>query len=105
MKRYRAASQGKSSGLTDVPVTHADLPDEWRYREGSPQQHRDAWDGARALLQAPSAIVPIARAPDRNALTSQRYKDAATIATMAVEPFLCDSRLFRSPPRGAPKWP
>ncbi len=84
----------------DLPLRRieiGDLPSDWITREIDTQQRGDIWlDGVAAvLLIAPSVIVPIASAPDRNVLINHRHADAARIRIVDVVPFTLDPRLFK----------
>ncbi len=47
-----------------------------------------------AVLEVPSAIVPLAGAPDRNVLINHAHADAAMIQIDRLEPFTLDHRLL-----------
>ena len=75
-----------------------ELPTDWRQRESLTQKIGTEWlDGSSsALLMVPSAIVPIADGPDRNALVNPRHPDSRRIAIARIEPFVLDVRLLRN---------
>ena len=81
-----------------LPVDTIDpsrLPDDWR-RSPAPPALQDigrAWlDGGRAaILQAPSAIVPI----EFNYVLNPRHADFRRLRIHEPEPFEIDKRLFR----------
>jgi len=77
-------------------VTLDDLPAGWDRRETHTQRIGDEWlDGnVAALLVVPSVIVPIAAAPDRNALINHRHTDAERIRIVNMISFTLDPRLF-----------
>ena len=77
-------------------VTLAELPADWRQREGWTQQRGDAWHRARSapLLKVPSAIIPLAGSPDLNVLINHSHAAAAMIRIATAEPFVFDPRLF-----------
>ena len=84
----------------DIPLRAlaiADLPNDWPRREVDTQKLGDAWlDAAtEAVLLVPSVIVPIADAPDRNALVNHRHPAVARITIARIVPFSLDPRLFR----------
>src|SRR4051812_22046802 len=74
-----------------------DLPKDWWARETVTQRLGDEWfdGGAEVVILVPSVLMPIARAPDRNALINHRHPSIARIATTAITPFTLDPRLFR----------
>jgi RES domain-containing protein len=74
-----------------------DLPGDWTVRETHTQRLGDRWLDAAAeiALLVPSAIVPLARAPERNVLINHRHPALVRIATVAVTPFTLDPRLFQ----------
>jgi RES domain-containing protein len=79
----------------DVPVhsiSFSDLPRDWASRETHTQRLGDAWlDGCAALiLVVPSAIMPIASAPDRNVPINRRHSAIAGITVTAITPFTFD---------------
>jgi len=82
--------------LAKGEIRLADLPADWAGRETHTQRLGDDWLDQRsgALLVVPSAIVPIAAAPDRNVLINHRHPDAARIVIADVVPFTLDPRLF-----------
>jgi RES domain-containing protein len=73
-----------------------DLPGEWVSRETYTQKLGNDWlkAGSEVILIVPSAIVPIASAPDRNVLINHRYAEVARIDIIDVFPFTLDPRLF-----------
>jgi RES domain-containing protein len=73
------------------------LPRDWANRETLTQQLGDAWldAGEEAILIVPSVIMPLADAPDRNALINNRRPDATRITIAHVINFTLDPRLFR----------
>ena len=73
-----------------------DLPSTWMTQEIHTQRLGDAWlvGLTEVLLLVPSAIVPIARAPDRNVLINHDHVDAARIRTVEAVRFALDPRLF-----------
>jgi RES domain-containing protein len=83
----------------DIPVrtlSIADLPEHWAKRETHTQELGDEWldKGTEAILLVPSVIMPIADAPDRNALINHRHAHAARITIARIVPFTLDPRLF-----------
>src|SRR6266540_260371 len=69
----------------DLPVhtvSLGDLPGDWITRETATQAIGDEWldIGPDVILLVPSVVVPIASAPDRNALINHRHPAAARIA-------------------------
>jgi hypothetical protein len=60
------------------------------------QQRGDAWHPACStpLLQVPSAIMPLAKCPDRNVLINHAHPDAATIKAASSAPFSFAPRLI-----------
>jgi RES domain-containing protein len=74
-----------------------ELPRDWTERQTLTQQLGDEWlDRAEeTILVMPSAIMPIAAAPDRNILINHRRPDAARIRITEVVAFTLDERLFR----------
>ena len=81
-----------------LPVDTADLPDDWR-RTPPPPVLRDigrAWldAGRTAILQAPSAIVPL----EFNYLLNPRHPDFGRLRIHEPEPFKIDKRLFTPMP-------
>jgi len=77
-------------------LTTVDLPKAWRRQESWTQRRGDQWSQGMTtpLLCVPSAIVPLADAPDMNMLINHRHPDAARIAIRAVDSFVLDVRLF-----------
>jgi RES domain-containing protein len=75
----------------------SDLPNDWAGRQTLTQQLGDEWlDRAEeTILIMPSAIMPIAEAPDRIILINHRRTDAARIRITGVVPFTLDERLFQ----------
>jgi RES domain-containing protein len=73
-----------------------DLPSDWTARETYTQKVGDEWLAkcTDVILVVPSVIMPIARAPDRNALINHRHPDSARIMIAAVTSFTLDPRLF-----------
>jgi len=82
--------------LAKQEITLDDLPPDWGKRETRTQRIGAAWLDTRAaaLLVVPSVIVPIAAAPDRNALINHRCTDATRIQILSVTAFTLDPRLF-----------
>jgi len=78
----------------EVPLDH--LSTGWDKRETYTQRIGDMWldDSEGALLVAPSVIVPIAAAPDRNVLINHRHVDAERIRIVKAISFTLDPRLF-----------
>ena len=91
MVRYHAPDNlaVETLGLTDLPA-------DWRQRENWTQQQGDRWHGllSAPLLRVPSALVPLDQSPDLNILINHNHPATARIATVAVEPFVLDPRLF-----------
>jgi RES domain-containing protein len=83
----------------------ADLPGDWREREGLTQQLGNEWLDKfdTALLFVPSVIVPIADGPDWNVLMNPRHPDASTIKIARIEPFELDVRLFKNERPAGPR--
>jgi len=86
--------------LDDVAVhtlSIDDLPSDWSARETYTQNVGDKWlaNCTEAIFVVPSVIMPIARAPDRNALINHRHPDIARIMIAAVTSCALDPRLFR----------
>ncbi len=84
----------------DLPrgeITLAQLPVDWGRREAHTQRLGDDWLDrcAEVLLVVPSAIVPIATAPDRNVLINHRHDSAGRIRIIDAVPFTLDPRLFK----------
>lgn len=79
-------------------ISLADLPPDWTARETHTQRLGDEWldNTTEAILLVPSVIVPIADAPDRNALINHRHAAAARITIARIVPFALDPRLFRT---------
>jgi len=75
----------------------SDLPIDWARRETQSQKLGDGWLDKRteAILVVPSVIMPIANAPDRNALINHRHAATARITIAAITPFTLDPRIFR----------
>ena len=89
----------------DVPDTlpvdtidTADLPDDWRHTPSPRVLHSigRAWldAGRTAILQAPSAIVPL----EFNYLLNPRHPDFGRLRIHEPEPFKIDKRLFAPMP-------
>jgi len=83
----------------DLPVhtvSLGDLPGDWITRETATQAIGDEWldIGPDVILLVPSVVVPIASAPDRNALINHRHPAAARIAIVEVIRFTLDPRHF-----------
>jgi RES domain-containing protein len=78
-------------------ISIGELPLDWTGRETYTQRLGDEWldTGVEVVLLVPSVIVPIAGAPDRNALINHRRADATRIAIAEIVPFTLDPRLFR----------
>jgi RES domain-containing protein len=74
----------------------SDLPVGWASREIETQTLGNAWLDAQteAILIVPSVIVPIASAPDRNALINHRALGIDAIRIVDIAPFTLDPRLF-----------
>jgi len=84
----------------DLPtrmLAMSDLPVDWTVRETITQKLGDEWldGGAETLLFVPSAVVPLASAPERNVLINHRQAGSARITIVATLPFTLDPRLFR----------
>jgi|SRR4051794_25281380 RES domain-containing protein len=84
----------------DISVRHIDvgaLPADWALREAQSQKLGDDWLdlASEAILVVPSAVVPIADAPDRNVLINHRHAAVARIVIVAATAFSLDPRLFR----------
>lgn len=92
MVEYEAADD-----LPRTEITLERLPSDWIRRETHTQRLGDAWlrRGSEPLLIVPSAIVPIASAPDRNLLINHGHPDAGSIRLLSAVPFTLDPRLFR----------
>lgn len=77
-------------------VAFDQLPADWRRQETWSQQYGDAWHRARKspMLMVPSAIVPLARSPDRNVVLNHDHRDIAQITTHSLDPFVLDPRLL-----------
>jgi len=77
-------------------ISLADLPPDWRSRESLTQQRGDDWQrsGRTALLDVPSAVVPLDGAPDRNVVINHRHPETGSIALSRAETFLLDPRLL-----------
>lgn len=73
-----------------------DLPPDWRRQEAWTQSRGGAWHERRstALLQVPSAIVPIRKSPDMNLLINHEHPDAARVEIRDLVPFSLDARLL-----------
>jgi RES domain-containing protein len=82
--------------ISSRTVAFADLPEDWPMRETHTQELGNAWldSAVEVLLIVPSAIVPIAGAPDRNVLINHRAANADTIEIAETIPFTFDPRLF-----------
>lgn len=83
----------------DVPraeIALRQLPADWIRRQPQTQHLGDEWLDRRseALLLVPSAVVPIATAPDRNVLINHRHDAAGRIRIVAAAAFALDPRLF-----------
>ncbi|MGA7387518.1 MAG: RES family NAD+ phosphorylase [Pseudolabrys sp.] len=83
----------------DVPVHNIsfdDLPSDWASRETHTQALGDAWleECTELILVVPSVIMPIAAAPDHNALINHRLSSSDRITITAVTPFTFDPRLL-----------
>jgi RES domain-containing protein len=91
MVEYEAADD-----LPKAEIALEQLPGDWVRREAHTQRLGDAWleQGSEPLLIVPSAIVPIASAPDRNLLINHRHPAAGTIRTIGAAAFTLDPRLF-----------
>jgi RES domain-containing protein len=77
-------------------ITLDELSGDWTRQESLTQEMGDAWHAGRetALLNVPSAIVPLVGSPDVNVVINHRHPDAARIRIAAAEPFTLDVRLF-----------
>jgi RES domain-containing protein len=77
-------------------ITLPELAADWGHRQTDSQRLGDAWLDRRAaaLLIVPSALMPIAAAPDRNVLVNHRHEAAARIRVVAAAAFSLDPRLF-----------
>jgi RES domain-containing protein len=77
-------------------ISIKDLPGDWVARETYTQKLGNDWlnAGSEVILIIPSAIVPIASAPDRNVLINHRHAEVARIHIIDVLPFTLDPRLF-----------
>lgn len=77
-------------------IALADLPSDWRRREGVTQARGDEWHRACStpLLQVPSVIVPLLGCPDVNVVINHNHPDAAEIRVRTIEAFVLDPRLF-----------
>ena len=73
-----------------------DLPCDWATRETYTQRLGNEWldRGADVVLLIPSVIMPIPRAPERNALINHRHPAATRIPQTEITPFTLDPRLF-----------
>jgi RES domain-containing protein len=74
-----------------------DLSSDWTARETYTQKMGDEWLAkcTDVILLVPSVVMPIASAPDRNALINHRHPSSARILIAAVTPFTLDPRLFQ----------
>jgi RES domain-containing protein len=92
MVEYEAADD-----LPKTEITPEQLPSDWVRRQAHTQRLGDGWleQGSEPLLIVPSAMVPIASAPDRNLLINHRHSDASSIRIVDAFPFILDVRLFR----------
>jgi RES domain-containing protein len=74
-----------------------DLPGEWAARETYTQKLGSDWleAGSEVIFIIPSAIVPIASAPDRNVMINHRHVEVARINIIDILPFTLDPRLFK----------
>jgi hypothetical protein len=83
-------------GLLIETIALADLPSDWRRREGLTQSRGDAWHRTRstALLRVTSAIVPLTGSPDLNVVVNHMHPAASDIRTRTIEPYVLDPRLF-----------
>ena len=74
-----------------------ELPQDWMLHPTHTQRLGDRWLNSRAkvLLFVPSAIVSVAKAPDRNVLINHRSADTALIKIVDMMPFTLDPRLLR----------
>jgi len=83
--------------LASRTVRIADLPADWTTNQAHTQGVGNAWldSIAEAILIVPSVVMPIAKAPDRNALINHRAANAAAIKIVDALPFVLDPRLFR----------
>lgn len=84
----------------DLPqrvIDVASLPADWALREVDTQRIGDHWLDAvtEALLVVPSVVMPLAAAPERNALINHRHARASDITIVSVAPFTLDPRLFQ----------
>lgn len=82
--------------LPVLSIQISDLPHDWRLQEGWTQGKGDEWHkgGKGALLQVPSAIVPISDSPDTNVIINHNYADALQITKIDAQPFSLDNRLL-----------
>jgi RES domain-containing protein len=82
--------------LAKGEIRLADLPADWTGRVTHTQRLGDDWLDQRSgvLLVVPSAVVPIATAPDRNVLINHRHAGAARIEIVDAVAFTLDPRLF-----------
>lgn len=82
--------------LPIAAVALADLPLDWRRQEELTQQRGDLWHRSQStpLLEVPSAIVPLARSPDRNFLINHVHPAVATIRIVHSVSFVFDPRLL-----------
>jgi RES domain-containing protein len=78
-------------------VALSELPSDWVVRETYTQHLGNVWldAGTGALLVVPSAIMPLAHAPDRNVLINHRHPQSRRITVVSTTPFTLDARLFR----------
>jgi RES domain-containing protein len=88
------------AGLAEMRIDTAQLPEGWRTLggRGALQALGQAWlqDGAMAVLNVPSAVLPA----ERNLLLNPRHPDFARIVIGAPESLQTDTRLLRN--LGAP---
>ena len=84
----------------DLPsrtISIAELPGGWITQQSHTQNLGNAWveAAAEALLFVPSAIMPIASAPDRNVLINHRATSTNRIKIAETMTFTLDPRLFK----------
>ena len=74
----------------------ADLPDDWRHREGLTQQMGDDWHerAEQPLLAVPSVLLPLKNTPDLNVVINNAHPDAARIRCIGVQDYRLDPRLL-----------
>lgn len=79
----------ETMGLDRIPI-------DWLTQHRKTQSMGDAWlrNSTAALLQVPSAVVPIPHADDRNVLVNHRHDDAGRISISRIDRFEYDPWLF-----------